>query len=284
VSDAEIRRTQSHLIGAAGHSLLRRAWTPPHPERALLLVHGYGEHSGRYEHVGTWFASRGSAVHAYDQQGHGRSEGPRGHVRRFGDLLDDLERLRQATASEHPGLPLYLLGHSMGGLVVTAFACERQPRVAGAVTSGAALALAQGVARGRLLAARLLRRLAPRLAFPAGLDLDGLSRDPEVVRAYVEDPLVHDRVTLSLGAELSAAIARTARSAARVKLPMLMLHGEDDTLCPARGTREFFAGLETKGSALRVYPGLRHEIFNEPERESVFRDVLEWLQDAPGRA
>ena len=117
MSHADIRRTQSHVVGAGGHSLLRRAWLSPDPERVLLVVHGYGEHSGRYEHVGSWFAARGCAVHAYDQQGHGRSSGPRGHVRRFADFLDDLEVLRQATAAEHPELPLHLVGHSMGGLV-----------------------------------------------------------------------------------------------------------------------------------------------------------------------
>lgn len=277
-----LRRTQSHLEGARGHSLLRRAWLAAEPERVLLLAHGYGEHSGRYEHVGAWLAARGCAVHAYDHQGHGRSGGPSCHVRRFDDFLDDLEIVRSRVAAEHPGLPLYAMGHSMGGLMVAAWAGWRQPDLAGAVTSGAALALAEDAPRGRLRMARLLRWLAPRLPVGAGIDPEGLSRDADVVKAYVEDPLVQDRMTLSLAAEIARAIPRAAASAQRVRLPMLLLHGEEDRLCPAAASRAFYAALDSKGSALRIYPGLRHEILNEPERERVLEDLLDWLRSQDG--
>jgi alpha-beta hydrolase superfamily lysophospholipase len=248
----------------------------------LLLVHGYGEHSGRYEHVGAWFAARGCAVHAFDHQGHGRSTGARCHVRRFGDFPDDLGIVQTWVAAEHPGLPLFLVGHSMGGLIVAAHARERRPDVAGAVLSGPALALGEDLPRGRLLAARLLRRLAPRLSIPAGLDPDGLSRDPSVVRAYVEDPLVHDRMTLSLATELTAAVERTAAGARDVGIPMLLLHGAADPLCPAEASRAFHAALPPGDSALHIYPELRHEIFNEPERESIFEDLIGWLRARSG--
>ena len=132
-----IRRTESQLSGARGTSLFCRAWLPPDPERVLLLVHGLAEHSGRYEGAGAWFAARGCAVHAYDQQGHGKSAGVRGHVRRFSDYLDDLEVLLRFVCERHRDLPVFLVGHSMGGLVVASFARERDPEVAGAVTSGA---------------------------------------------------------------------------------------------------------------------------------------------------
>ncbi len=277
-----VRRTESHFRGARGHSLLRRAWLPGEPERILLVVHGYGEHSGRYEPLGTWFAERRCAVHAFDQQGHGRSEGPRCHVRRFGDFLDDVAVLQAQVSAEHPGTPLFLVGHSMGGLIVAACACERRPDVAGAVLSGPALALSRGVPRGRILAARLLRWIVPRLSVPAGIDPQGLSRDPEVVRAYVDDPLVHDRMTLSLAAELFAAVGRTAARAGDVRIPVLLLHGGADTLCDPDGSRAFRAGLASEGCELRVYPELRHEIFNEPEREAVFEDLLRWLRACGG--
>jgi alpha-beta hydrolase superfamily lysophospholipase len=248
----------------------------------LVLVHGFAEHSGRYEHVGAWFASRGCAVHAYDQLGHGRSEGRRGHVRSFATLLDDLEAMLAAVRAEHPGARLQLVGHSMGGLVVTALLCERAPDVAGAVTSGAALALGDGVSRGRIRVARWLRRLAPRLALSAGLDAEGLSTDPEVVRAYVEDPLVFRKMTTSLAVELMDAVERTARSAARVRVPLAMLHGEDDRICPVEGTRRFYAGLAVEPRELRTYPGLRHEIFNEPDQARIFEDVLAWVHARGG--
>jgi alpha-beta hydrolase superfamily lysophospholipase len=245
----------------------------------VLVVHGYAEHSGRYEHVGAWFAARGCAVYAYDQQGHGRSSGTRCHVRRFGDFHDDLAIAQGRVAALHPGLPLFLVGHSMGGLIVASYARERRPDVAGVALSGPALALGEDLPRGRLLAARLLRWIAPRFAVPAGLDPEGLSRDPAVVRAYVEDPLVVDRMTLSLAAELFGAVARTAAGPGDVELPVLLLHGAADPLCSAEGSRAFHEGLRAEGSSLRIYPELRHEIFNEPERESVFEDLLGWLRE-----
>jgi alpha-beta hydrolase superfamily lysophospholipase len=276
-----VRRTESHFRGARGHSLLRRAWLAPKPERVLLVVHGYGEHSGRYEALGRWFAERGSAVHAFDQQGHGRSEGVRCHVRRFGDFLDDVAVLQEIVAKEHAGAPLFLVGHSMGGLIVAAYVCERRPDLAGAVLSGPALALGD-VSRARLLAVRVLSRVAPRLSMPAGLDPEGLSRDPEVVRAYREDPWVYDRLTLSLAAELFRAAERTAGRGGEVRIPMLLLHGGADPLCNPAGSRGFHAALRSEGSALQIYPELRHEIFNEPERETVFGDLLAWLRGREG--
>jgi len=273
-----LRRVESQLATGTGRMLFRRAWLPEQPERVLLVVHGFAEHSGRYEHFGAWFAARGCAVHAYDHQGHGRSEGVRGHVRRFGDFLDDLDAMLAAVRAEHPGLRPQLVGHSMGGLIVAASLCERAPDVAGAVTSGAALAISDDLSRGRILAARALRRVAPRLALASGLDPEGLSKDPEVVRAYVEDPLVFRRMTTSLAVELMGAIERTAGSADRVSVPLLMLHGEADPICPVAGTQGFFERLVVEPRRIQTYPGLRHEIFNEPEHARVFEDVLAWIQ------
>ena len=244
----------------------------------LLLVHGYAEHSGRYEEMAGWFAVRGAAVHAYDHRGHGRSGGPRCHVARFDDFLDDLAAVLAAVRTQHPALPVTLIGHSMGALITLAFLTERQPALASAVTSGAALSLG-AVSPIRVALARALRRILPRLSLGSGLDPQGLSRDPEVVRRYLEDPLVHRTMTASLGAEMISAAPRTAARASQVAVPLLLLHGAADPLCAAEGSRRFHAGLRSPGSALRIYPELRHEIFNEPERETVWQDVLTWLEE-----
>ena len=143
-----IRRTESQFEGSDRRFLFRRAWLPPDPHRLLVLVHGYAEHSGRYDHVGTWFGERGYAVHAYDQRGHGRSDGRRCHVERFSEYLDDAEIFLAAAGSEHVGLPTYLLGHSMGGLVVATLLVERKPEIQAAITSGAALRLSPNISRG----------------------------------------------------------------------------------------------------------------------------------------
>ncbi len=274
-----IRRSESHATGTRGCALFRRSWLPEKPERALLVVHGFAEHSGRYERFATWFAERGSAVHAYDHRGHGRSGGPRCHVRRFSDLLDDLDRALDHVRAEHPDLPIFLVGHSMGGLIVAALAVERGPRVAGAVMSGAALAFDRSLSRAQGFALRGLSAVAPRLSFPAGLDPNGLSRDPEVVRAYLDDPLVHLRITVSLATGLASASRRTATAGARVAIPLLILHGEADPICPVEGSRRFRAQVSVPGTRLHVYPKLRHEIFNEPERATVFRNVLDWIDE-----
>jgi alpha-beta hydrolase superfamily lysophospholipase len=241
-------------------------------------VHGYAEHSGRYEEMAAWLAARGAAVHAYDQRGHGRSGGPRCHVGRFDEFLDDLAAVLAAVRAQHPELPVTLVGHSMGGLITLAFLTERKPPIANAVTSGAALSLG-AVSPARVALARALRRVLPRLALGSGLDPQGLSRDPDVVRRYLEDPLVDRTMTASLGAELLAAAPRTAARAGQVAVPLLMLHGATDPLCAAEGSRRFHAGLTAAGSALRIYPELRHEIFNEPEREAVWQDLWTWLEE-----
>jgi alpha-beta hydrolase superfamily lysophospholipase len=244
-------------------------------------VHGYAEHSGRYEGLGAWFAERGFAVHAYDHRGHGRSGGRRCHVAAFREYLDDLDGFLQIVRREHTGIPITLVGHSMGGLVAVAYLVDRRPPIHSAVTSGAGLALGPGVSWLRVTTARVLRHLLPRLSLGSGLDPNGLSRDPAVVSGYLEDPLVVRRMTTSLAAELLGAVPATAERAAEVGVPLLMLHGEDDPLCPADGSRAFFDGVAVVGSDLRIYPKLRHEIFNEPEREQVYLDVFDWLEGLP---
>lgn len=281
MTEAVLRRTESHFRGFDGLRLFRRAWLPVEPKRALVVVHGYAEHSGRYQGLGSWFAARECAVHAYDHRGHGRSGGRRCHVREFQEYLNDLDCFLEVVRREQFQVPITLVGHSMGGLVTAAYLVGLRPSIHSAVTSGAGLALGEGIPRLRLRAVRMLRRLLPRLSVGSGLDPNGLSRDPEVVRRYLEDPLVFRTMTTSLAAELLAAVSRTATRAAEVAVPLLMLHGEDDPLCPADGSRAFFDEVAIAGSDLRIYPQLRHEIFNEPEREGVFQDIISWLQGLP---
>lgn len=276
---APLRRRES-IIERGPLALQRYGWEGAPAARSLAIVHGFGEHAGRYDAMASWFAGRGFAVHAIDLRGHGRSPGPRGHVRSFDDFLDDVDAWLARVRAEHPERPLVLLGHSMGGLIAATYAVRRQPSIQALVLSGPALELASGGLR--LAFARALRRLAPRLALDAGLDAAGLSRDPEVVRAYQADPLVHGRMSASLGVELFDTARATRQAGARLEVPALLLHGGDDPLCSPEGTKAFAADVATPGTRLRIYEGLRHEIFNEPERESIYADVLEWLdREAP---
>jgi alpha-beta hydrolase superfamily lysophospholipase len=274
VSDV-LRRAEHHFDGARGR-LFGRSWEGPAPRREVVLVHGYGEHSGRYEHVGRFLAERGARVHAYDHQGHGRSGGPRCHVRRFSDFLDDLERVVERARSASPGGPIYVIGHSMGGLITCAWARERRPEVAGLVVSAPALAAPGGPSPALLRLLPVVSRIAPRLSLASELDPQGLSRDPAVVAAYLADPLVHLRMTLSLARELFAAMGRTADGGADLALPALMLHGAEDPICSPEASRRFADAAPD--CRYLGYPRLRHEIFNEPERETVLGDVQAWIE------
>lgn len=275
MDDTVIRRSEAHFDGAGGRRLFERRWEPPAPERSLVLVHGYAEHSGRYDHVAAWFAARGAAVHAFDHQGHGHSSGVRCHVRRFGDFLDDLDIVVERARALAPDLPLYVVGHSMGGLIVCNWAVERAPKIDGLVISAPALGADQAPSGLRMAALRALRRVWPTGFVGGGLDAEGLSRDPAVVKAYLEDPLIVLRMTFSLGVELFGALSRTAARGGDVRSPLLMLHGDADPICSPAASEAF--ARAAPDARYVSYPGLRHEIFNEPEREQVFEDVQRWI-------
>jgi alpha-beta hydrolase superfamily lysophospholipase len=243
----------------------------------MAIVHGLAEHVERYEHVARWLVERGCRVYAYDQRGHGESEGPRTHTPSFITLLDDLELFLTGVRRENPDLPLILCGHSMGGLEVATLLADRRPPVAAAVLSGAGLALSSGIGRGRIRVARILSRLLPRVRIPAGIPPTSLSRDSAVQKAYRDDPRIPKDLTARLAAELFRAVERVGTLANRVEVPVLLLHGEADPLCPADGSRRFYRDLSSAGSELYVYPELRHEIFNEPEQERVFEDLHAWV-------
>ena len=278
-----LRRSEEHVEAPSGRRLYSRTWAPASPDgAAILIVHGFGEHSGRYEVIARWLAQRGRRVYAYDQMGHGLSSGARGHVTRFEDYLDDLEfMVRRVSRSPNEPFPI-LVGHSLGGLISATLACERAPSISRLVLSGPALALGGDVSRIRIAAARLLRRVMPRFSMEAGLDPDALSRDPEVVRCYREDPWVHGRMSAALAVGMMERQETTSNSAGGILVPTLLMHGEADALCPVTGSRLFFEGLSAgvaSRSEIRTYPGLRHEIFNEPEQEEIFQHLFSWLKE-----
>jgi alpha-beta hydrolase superfamily lysophospholipase len=282
---SEIWRRESQIELSDVGERYRRSWLPAEPSQVMVLVHGYAEHTGRYDEMAMYFAERGFAVHAYDQVGHGRTAGPRGHVDRFDRLIEELARFVELVRLEHPGLPLTLVGHSMGGLVVAATAAFRHPEVEHIVLSGALLQLG-GEAGGlrqsiSLWIARMVSTFAPRVAVSTGLDLQGLSRDPEVIRRYEQDPFVKDRMSVRFAAGMSSMISAVRGAADRIERPILILHGGEDSLSPPAGSRHLYAGLRGEivtRSALQIYPELRHEIFQEPEREQVWQDVQQWLE------
>lgn len=274
-SPAATERT-GEIRSAGGVRLHYRVWTPDRPRAALLVAHGLGEHSGRYASLAAKLTRRGIAVFALDFRGHGWSGGQRGHARRFADLLADLDALRREAAGSLPaGLPLLLLGHSLGGLVAIRY-LQRYPEapLAGAVLSAPALALASVSAAERVLA-RVLTRLLPVLPFPNGIDAEELTHDPAEAAAYRADPLVHGWITPRLFAEMESAMREAARERDRIRVPALFLVPLADTVAAAPATLAFCAGTSFD---VRSLPGDFHEPLHEVGREAVEDEVVAWLE------
>lgn len=244
----------------------------------ILLAHGLGEHSGRYQGFADFFCARGIAVVAPDHIGHGHSPGRRAHTGSFAEFLQPLLQLRALIDQWYPSSPCFLLGHSLGGLIAARLLLDAQGQFAGAALSAPALAVAEPPSPLLLWINRVLARIWPTLGM-LKLDASQVSRDPEVVAAYEADPLVHHgKVSARLVAELFATMKEVNTRRAEITLPLLLMHGEADVMTAPAGSRGFSAGVGSADVTLRLYPGLYHEIFNEPERLQVLEDLDQWLQ------
>ena len=262
-----------------GELLYAQAWQPEEEVRSVVcLVHGHGEHSGRYGHVAAALNRAGHALLALDLRGHGRSTGRRGHTPSLQALLEDLDLLLEQAARLFPGRPRFLYGHSMGGLLVLRYTLQRRPSLAGVIATASALRSTLENQRFKVALARLLSRLLPALALPSGLDPDTLSRDPAVVQAYRHDPLVHDRISFRLAGELLGASRWCMEHAADFPVPLLLIHGGADRLTLPEGSREF-AARAPGNCTLKVWEGLYHEVHNEPEQGEVLADILSWMEE-----
>jgi alpha-beta hydrolase superfamily lysophospholipase len=265
------------MATAEGAALWLRHWAPEdHTRAAVVLVHGLGEHSGRYEHVALRLTDAGFALAAFDLRGHGRSSGRRGDTR-IEKAKDDAELVMAAARARHPGLPLFLYGHSLGALVVLALLVSREPSVDGAIVSAPPLLNALRKQRLKVLLARALGGLLPWLAMPSGIDVRAISRDPAVLAAYLDDPLVHDRATLGLARDALVATAMV-EAATTAPCPLLLLHGGADRIAFPEGSRDLARRLGGDVT-LREYGLLFHEPHNEPEKDAVLGDVLAWVND-----
>ena len=254
-----------------GLEQLRRRWQPTVPARvAMLIVHGIGEHSGRYEHVGAEFAAAGFDVLAFDQRGFGLTGGRRAYVADFDEFLADVDELLAERRTL--GVPVVLLGHSLGGLVVAAYLVSGRPQPDLAVLS--APALDAELPTWQRFAAPTLGTIIPRLKIPADFDGSVLSRDEAVQVAYETDPLRVPASTARLGRETLRAMKDVQLTLDRLRLPTYVLHGSDDTLVPPEASEPL---AQLPNVTRRVWDGLRHECMNEPEHAEVIGEVVAWI-------
>lgn len=257
--------------------LFRRDWEPVGAPRAgVALVHGLGEHSGRYEWVAEQLTGAGFAVRAIDLRGHGQSPGARGDIR-FAPALEDIDALVAECEA-----PVFLYGHSLGALLAVSWLLERPaPPVVGAVVSAIGLHSALRDQAGKVRAARVLGRVVPKMRVRSGIDPATVSRDEAVVAAYKADKQVHDTASLGFGVDALEAVDAILAGASRLTVPMLVIHGSEDSIAYVSGA-EALAGLAPEASTLLVYDGLFHEVHQEPERERVLGDVLAWMEQQLG--
>lgn len=268
--------------GEGGPTIFWRGWPPPGTPRAVVVVaHGVGEHSGRYGPVALRWRDAGYAVYALDHRGHGRSDGPRAFVDRMAHAVADLGVAVEVACRRHPGAPPFLAGHSLGGAIALARALEEPGGLAGLILSAPAVSF-DGAPAALRLAVRALSAVAPRLPIHR-IDVTAVSRDPDVVAAYRSDPLVHHgALPARTVAELLATAEGFPAALPDLRLPVLVMHGTADRLTSPAGSRLVHDRCGSPDRTLRLYEGLYHEVFNEPERDRVLGDVVDWLDARTG--
>jgi len=267
-----------YTLDTADHvSLFAREWAPDgEPSAVVCLVHGLGEHSGRYAQVGEAFNRAGYALLAFDLRGHGRSPGPRGHVDRYAVALDDIACHLADAAYRYPERPCVLYGHSLGGNLVLNYALRHRPPIAGVISTSPLLRPTFPIPRGKLLLAQVLAAICPRCTLATGIDAAALSRDPSVVRAYVQDPLSHNRAGVRFSLEFLAAGEWALAHAADFPLPLLLAHGTADRVTSFAASQAF-ARQAGPRCTWQPWNGLYHETHNEPEKAQVIAFTLGWL-------
>ena len=277
--EVKIKHQEGFFKGRGDAKIYHQSWLPEGEAKAvLIIVHGLAEHSGRYTNVVNHFVALGYAVYGIDHRGHGQSDGARVYVDRFNDFIDPLKHYFDMVRGWQPDQPIFLMGHSMGGLISAAYLLEYQSELKGVVLSAPSIKIPDNISATTIFVAKVLSRLVPK--FPmARLEVDGVSRDPNVVQAYANDPLVHlGKVTARLGAELLKAMQRVTAEAVKISLPILIVQGGDDKLVDPSGAQMLYVSVGSSDKTLHVYDGFYHEVFNEPEHDRVLGDVETWLE------
>jgi alpha-beta hydrolase superfamily lysophospholipase len=270
--------SEGTVVGSRGLLLFRRVWRPAAPPRAVLLnLHGLGDHSGCYGPLGDRMIASGVAVHAMDLRGNGRSPGKRGHVDAWSDYREDLRCFVQVVRREEPAGPLFLLGHSLGGLIAMEYALHYPEGLRGVVAAAPPLGRLS-VPPVLLALGRVMSRIWPAFSLETGMDLSGLARDPGVIAELLADPLFHRLGSARLSTEVQAAIARTQIRAAEFPLPLLLLHGSKDRMVPPDGSRAFVARAARPDMRLIEYPEGHHVLFADWDREQVLADLVQWIE------
>jgi len=274
-----MEHTEGTFQGTRGLEIYYQTWLPEgDPKAAIIIVHGLGEHSGRYDNVVDHMVPLGYAVYGFDLPGHGKSDGTREFVEQFKDYSDTLTTYRKMVEGWQSGKPIFLLGHSMGGLITTQYLIGHSKDFSGAVISAPAITVPENITQMTITLGKLFSKIAPKLGVMA-LDANMISKDPAVVEKYVHDPLVfHDKTTARLSAELLKTMMQVDQDMEKITVPMVIVQGSEDKLANPQGAKTLYAQAGSMDKTLKIYDGLFHEVFNEPEKALVLSEVASWLE------
>jgi alpha-beta hydrolase superfamily lysophospholipase len=273
-------QTSGTFDGINECELYYKTWLPDeNPRAALLIVHGVGEHIDRYQNLVSGLVKSGYALAGYDQRGHGRSEGQRGHINSWDDYRGDLREFIKKARQMLPNIPMFLLGHSLGALIVLDYLIHGSDGLSGAILSGTALDPVDAAPPVQKFLAQILSGIYPTFTLKVSLPGKSLSRDPQVAKAYDEDPMVFWVRTARWGAESLNAIKRIEANADKIRIPVLFIHGEKDPLVTAKGAQRFFDRLEYADKTIHVYKGNLHETHNDLDYHQVVADIEHWLSE-----
>jgi len=275
----DMKHQEEYFQSEDGLQLFYQSWLPDQaPKAVLVIVHGLGEHSSRYAHVVDHLVTKGFGVFAFDLRGHGRSsDRPTAHVNSWSEYLSDVKLFLRLVGEEMRDLPLFLMGHSLGGLIVLEYALDNPNGLRGVIASGPTVGAVDAPPL-LLFIGRILSRLLPGVSMATRLNVDALSRDPKVVQAYRDDSLITGKATARWSTEFTKAIDRTRDRAGEFKLPLLILQGQADTLVPAEGSQAFFHRVASADKKRITYPGGYHEPHNDIQHEQVVADLQRWLE------
>jgi len=275
-----MKHQDGYFKNRENQSIYTQNWLPDNPAKAvLLIVHGLNEHSGRYGHFSNFFVNEGFAVYSMDLIGHGKSDGTRSYVKDFTNYLDDIILYLEKIKQLQPGSPIFLIGHSMGGLISALLLIDHPDQFAGAVLSGSVVQVPDDVSPLFIKLGKFVSFILPKLGL-LKIDLSGLSRNPDVVQAYKDDPLVNSgKFTARVSAEMTKSFDRVAGEGSLIKDPVLILHGGSDRIVNPACSHFLYALVSSEIKKIIIYAGFYHEIYNDPGHEQVYQDVSSWINN-----
>jgi acylglycerol lipase len=261
-----------------GKKIAAKEWKPTgKPKAIVVIVHGIGEHSGRYQHVAEFFTKNGIGVFSFDILGHGRSEGKRGHACSYANICEDVQHSIDDAKKEFPETPIFLYGHSLGGELVLYHTIINKAKVNGIIGTGVCFRQTFPVPKIKFVIANIASKLMPALTMSTNIEVSNISRDPKVVHAYTTDPLVHPMISSQTGMDLLSYGEWLLANANKLHVPMLLMQGADDHLVDPKAVAEFARKAPKSLITYKEWKGLYHEIHNEPEQNTVLKYIVDWI-------